>query len=147
MTRKRRVPAVESAVPTGPFPKDSAEPKRGLDAGVHLLDRQILDCNLMPVATVSDIELEGVAVNTDIDPRRPAPTIAALLDGPILRTRIFGGRPPDSELQGVRWTDVTHVGSAITIRVPGEQLDITWRERWIRDRIIARIPGGRHDPE
>ncbi len=64
----------------------------------------------------------------------------------MLGTRIFGGRPPSSRLIRIPWKDVADVGVAIKLGVSGENLDAGWVERWIRDKIIARIPGGRHDP-
>ena len=70
----------------------------------------------------------------------------ALLTGPVLGTRIFGGRPPSSRLIRIPWKDVAGVGVVVTLGVRGEELDAGWVERWIRDMIISRIPGGRHDP-
>jgi hypothetical protein len=42
---------------------------------------------------------------------------------------------------------VFEVGVVVRLAVDGETLTVTWAERWVRDRIIARIPGGSHDPE
>ena len=72
--------------------------------------------------------------------------LTALLTGPVLGTRIFGGRPPSSRLIRIPWKDVADVGVVVRLGVSGEGLDADWVERWIRDKIIARIPGGRHDP-
>lgn len=66
--------------------------------------------------------------------------------GPVLGTRVFGGRPPSSRLIRVPWKDVADVGIVISLGVRGGSLDADWVERWVRDKIIARIPGGRHDP-
>lgn len=118
-----------------------------IDAHLHLLDRQVLDCDKVPVTTVDDVEITDVELDVPITPGAPAPTITALLSGPVLGTRIFGGRPPQSRWKRIPWSDVTDVGIVISLGVDGNTLDVTWTERWVRDRIIARIPGGRHDPE
>jgi hypothetical protein len=130
---------------TQPIPEDLAE--RMLDAQLHLLDRQVIDAQGIPITTVDDVELADVPYQQDIPPGTPAPEICALLSGPVLGTRIFGGRPPASRLQRIEWSDISRVGVTITLTVGRETLDLTWTESWVRDRIIGRIPGGRHDPD
>jgi sporulation protein YlmC with PRC-barrel domain len=119
---------------------------RVLDAQLHLLDRQVLDTDGVPVTTVDDLEISGPDQDLPIPHGSPPPVILALLTGPVLGTRIFGGRPPSSRLIRIPWQDVADVGIVIRLGVRGTGLDASWVERWIRDRIIARIPGGRHDP-
>lgn len=119
---------------------------RTLDAQLHLMDRQVLDHDGVPVTTVDDLELSGPAVDEEIPPGIPAPVLTALLTGPVLGTRIFGGRPPSARLIRIPWKDVAAVDVVLTLGVSGENLDAGWVERWIRDKIIARIPGGRRDP-
>ncbi|HEY8701192.1 MAG TPA: hypothetical protein VIM08_09595 [Arthrobacter sp.] len=119
---------------------------RTLDAQLHLLDRQALDKDGIPVTTVDDLELSAPEAETEIPEGTPAPVITALLTGPVLGTRIFGGRPPSSRLIRIPWKDVADVGVVIKLGVSGDSLDADWVERWIRNKIIARIPGGRHDP-
>jgi hypothetical protein len=125
------------------------EPRAGriLDAELHLLDRQILDVDGTPVCTVDDLELSGIEFDVPIDRGTPAPTIESLLSGPVLATRIFGGRPPSSRWDRIPWHSVSDVGVVVSLGVREETLDVTWIERWLRDRVIRRIPGGRHDPE
>ena len=84
---------------------------------------------------------------TTSPPGAAAPELIALLSGPVLGTRIFGGRPPASRLQRIAWSAVFEVGVVIRLAVKGDTLDATWAERWVRDHIIVRIPGGRHDPD
>jgi sporulation protein YlmC with PRC-barrel domain len=129
--------------PLAPVPPT---PGRTLDAQLHLLDRQALDNDGVPVTTVDDLELSGPDPETEIPEGTAAPVITALLTGPVLGTRIFGGRPPSSRLIRIPWKDVADVGVVIKLGVSGDSLDADWVERWIRDKIIARIPGGRHDP-
>jgi hypothetical protein len=119
---------------------------RLLDAQLHLLDRQVIDVHGVPITTVDDLELSDVPFSTEIPPETPAPVVTALLSGPVLATRIFGGRPPSSRLQRTPWEAVYDVGVTITLAVGGETLDVTWTESWVREHIIGRIPGGRHDP-
>jgi sporulation protein YlmC with PRC-barrel domain len=129
--------------PLAPVPPTAG---RTLDPQLHLMDRQVLDNDGVPVTTVDDLELSGPDLDTDLEPGTPAPVLTALLTGPVLGTRIFGGRPPSSRLIRIPWQDVADVGVVIRLGVSGENLDAGWVERWVRDKIIARIPGGRHDP-
>ncbi len=118
-----------------------------LDAELNLLDRQVLDVDEVPVTVVDDLELSDVPWGEPIPPGTPAPVITALLSGPVLGTRIFGGRPPASRLHRIAWRHVADVGIVVRLGIRGGELDVTWVERWVRDHIIAHIPGGRHDPE
>jgi hypothetical protein len=117
---------------------------RLLDAHLHLLDRQVIDVHGIPITAVDDLELSEMPVGEDLPLDQPAPVVVALLSGPVLGTRIFGGRPPQSRLHRTPWGVVYEIGVAIRLSVGGETLDVTWKERWVRDRIIGRIPGGRH---
>ena len=120
---------------------------RLLDARLHLLDRQVIDVHGVPITIAEDLELSDVPFGEEIPPGTPAPVITALLSGPVLATRVFGGRPPSSRLHRTPWDAVFDVGVIITLAVGGETLDVTWTERWVRDKVIGRIPGGRHDPD
>lgn len=113
-----------------------------LDAQLHLLDRQILDRADVPITTVDDIELSDPPPGSG-----SSPVIAALLTGPVLGTRIFGGRPPASRWERIPWRDVAEVGIVVRLGIEGAGLSANWTERWVRDHIIGRIPGGRHDPD
>lgn len=118
--------------------------RRVIDARLHLLDRQVLDLDGAPVTTVDDLEIRGA--DGDVVPGQPA-HVAAILTGPVLLTRVLGGTPPPSRWQRVAWSDVGHLGVTIDLTVRGDTLDLDWVERWVRDHVIGRIPGGRHDPE
>jgi hypothetical protein len=54
---------------------------------------------------------------------------------------------PRSRWDRIPWEDVTRLGTVVELNVHADDLDATWLERWFRDQIIARIPGGRHAPE
>ena len=122
-------------------------PGRYLDAEFQILDRQLIDSDGVPVVAVDDLEVSEVPWNADLPRGTEAPIIENLLSGPVLGTRIFGGRPPSSRLERIPWHDVREVGTAVRLGVRGDSLDTTWVERWVRDKVIGRIPGGRHDPE
>lgn len=119
---------------------------RVLDAGLDLLDRQILDPDGVPVSTVDDLEFTTPEDLGHLDPEKP-PVISNLLTGPILMTRIFGGRLPDSRFIRIPWRVVSDAGTVVTLGVAADSLDASWSERWMREHVIGRIPGGRHDPE
>lgn len=121
--------------------------RRVFDAQLHLLDRQVLDADGVPVTAVDDLELSDVPFDTDLARGAPAPVIVSLLSGPVLGTRIFGGRPPASRWHRIPWSAIAELGIVVALNAKGDDLDVTWPERWVRDHIIARIPGGRHDPE
>jgi hypothetical protein len=130
-------------------PRDLARPPavaaRVVDAELDLLDRQVLDRDGVPTTTVDDLELSDIPDPEHLDPDAP-PELTALLTGPVLATRVFGGRPPDSRFERIPWEDVNGVGVVLRLGVAADSLDLTWVERWVRDKVIARIPGGRHDP-
>ena len=161
MTRTRTGPRDAACIP------EPQQPGRVLDARLHLLDRQVLDVEGMPVCTLDDLELDVVAGSRP-DPgpaRNPGPAqgqgsgenlpvdgsvhvvITELLTGPVLGTRVFGGRPPVSRWHRLPWSHVTDISSAVHLGVSGSRFDATWLERWVRNHIIGRIPGGNHDPE
>jgi hypothetical protein len=127
------------------LPPDEHPPGLVLDARLHLLDRQVLDVDGVPVCTVDDLEVHGVD-GSDLPDGTQAAVVTSLLSGAVLATRVFGGRPPSSRWHRIRWTHVADVGTTVALGVRGDPLDVTWTERWVRDRVIGRLPGGRHDP-
>ena len=120
---------------------------RYLDAHLHLLDRQVLDVHGVPVAVVDDFELSEIPAGQEIPPDTPPPVITALLSGPTLATRIFGGRPPESRMLRTPWVAIREIGVVIKLSVGRDTQDLFWTERWVRDHVIGRIPGGRHAPK
>ena len=130
-----------------PTPPDTAtDAPRLFDARLHLLDRQVLDRDALPVTTVDDIALSDIPAGP-LPEDIPAPTITALLSGAFRFTRIFGGRPPMSRLDRIPWMVVAEIGIAIRLRSARDTLEVGWLERWVAQHVIGRIPGGRHDPE
>lgn len=136
LPRRDRTVEPGERLPTPPVPAGLV-----LDARLHLLDRQVIDADGEPVAVLDDLELEPM-------PGHPENLVGTnLLSGPVLATRIFGGRPPRGRLHRIRWSHVTEVGGVVHLGVHGDGLDVLWVERWLREHVIGRIPGGRHDPQ
>ena len=119
---------------------------RGVDAQLYLLDRQMIDRDGVPVSTVDDVELAGVELGEPIDHSTP-PTVSALLVGAAVLPRIFGGHMPRSRWDRIPWDVVTRLDTTVELNVQADDLDATWLERWFREVIVARIPGGRDAPE
>jgi hypothetical protein len=118
-----------------------------LDARLHLLDRQLIDDNGDPAGIVDDLELSGVEFDKEIADGADAPQVRSLLSGHVVATRIFGGAPPRSRLQAIPWDLVASVRVVVTLKPTDVVLDSGWMERWLCDRIIKHIPGGRHASE
>lgn len=118
-----------------------------VDARLHLLDRQVLDDDGAPVGIVDDLELDGVEADVDITPGAPPPRVTAILSGQVVMTRILGGAPPRSMLHEIPWKLVASVGVTVRLTAAALPPDADWVEHWLRDHIVARIPGGRHAAE
>jgi hypothetical protein len=118
---------------------------RTLDARLHLLSRQVLDVDGEPVSTLDDLELVGPH-DGDVVPGQEA-RVRAIVCWPVLVTRVLGGHPPRSRRAEISWDDVGHLGTAVELQVAQDDLDAVWAERWVRDHVVARLPGGSHDPE
>jgi hypothetical protein len=118
-----------------------------LDARLHLLDRQLLDHDDNPVGIVDDLELSGIEVDRDIATDAEAPRVTSLLSGHVVATRILGGQPPLSRLQTIPWRLVASIGVVVRMKPTDLVIDADWMERWLCDRIIKHIPGGRHAAE
>ncbi|MFG2166183.1 hypothetical protein [Micromonospora chersina] len=117
--------------------------------GFDLLDRQILDRDGEPVGKVDDVEL---ALGED-----GTPYVAALLVGQqALGDRIGGGfgrwlagtarrLAPDPSRGPIRipYDLVAELNSAVNLSVSRELLPDPPLETWLRDHLIARIPGAR----
>jgi hypothetical protein len=106
----------------------------------------MLDREDVPVSTVDDIELSGITMGEPINHQEP-PYVSAILVGASILPRIFGGGIPRSRWDRIEWNHVTRLGTVITLDDQADELDAGWLERWICDRLIARIPGGSHVPE
>jgi sporulation protein YlmC with PRC-barrel domain len=123
---------------------------RKIDAGLELLDRQMLDREGRMAGNVDDLELlwrsgEG------------PPRVSAILAGPGALARRLGGRVGravaatherlrDRDLEGPARIDfgvVSVIGSDVRLTVDRDALGTMRFEAWTRDRVITRIPGAR----
>jgi len=120
------------------LPQHPAHDGRLIDANLHLLDRQLLDRDGRPILAIGDLRIERRDDGRHV--------VTQLLLGFGLTARFFGAHRPVSDADGVPWSSVTEVGSAITTNLARDDVPALWVERWWRDRVIAPIPGGRHDP-
>ncbi len=124
-----------------------------MDAGLDLLDREVLDVDGNPVGKVDDVDL------TDPDDGAP-PAIAALLLGPAAYGRRLGGRVGDwicragTRLAGtdepirIPMEMVADLGVSVTLSVSLDDLQRPARvERWLREHFIGRIPGAHRASE
>jgi hypothetical protein len=126
---------------------------RTVDAGLSLLDRQLIDVDERFAGTVDDLELTV--------PDEGAPYVTAILAGPGSLSRRIGGRlgswiesvqkrlhpSSDPGPASISWGVVTEVGSAIRLSVPRSALEVDRFESWVREHVIGRIPGSGHAPE
>lgn len=120
---------------------------RTIDGYLELLDRQILDNDGRMVGKVDDVELE------QRDDGRIY--VTALLSGPgALGPRLGGGlgtivTSSWSRLSGrseparVEWSQVASVETAIRLAVGRTTVALDGFETWMRDRVIAAIPGSK----
>jgi len=118
-----------------------------VDARLHLLDRQLLDDEDSPAGIVDDLVLSGVELDKDIPEGTEAPQLTSLLSGHVVATRMFGGGPPRSRLQGIPRSLVDSIHVVVKLKPTDMVFDAGWMERWLCDRVIKHIPGGRHAAE
>jgi hypothetical protein len=122
-----------------------------LDAGLALLDRQILDCEGRPIAKVDDLE-----VAFDSGGR---PYIAAILCGPGAAGPRIGGRIGHSIVAvwrrlhpaanphpaAIPMNAVARIDSAVHLSVAADRTTVRALDQWAAEHIIDRIPGAGHD--
>jgi sporulation protein YlmC with PRC-barrel domain len=117
-----------------------------MELGQALLDQQVTD---------RKGELMGKVDGVIVELRKATPPrLAALLIGGgtaaervhpgwarwLLRWR-RGWGPPDDEPLEVPWSKVLKIGVDVKVDLEAERTSALAWERWIRDRIINRIPG------
>jgi sporulation protein YlmC with PRC-barrel domain len=113
-----------------------------------LVMRDIVDCQLLDSNGERVTKVAGVEAELREGGR---PVVRALLVGPEPLARRTGpriGRLVDRITSGKRevripWEHVLDVGPDVDLDVPGSATGATRAEDWVRDKIIARIPGSR----
>ncbi len=124
-----------------------------IDAGLMLLDRQLIDADGMLAGKVDDLELtfpEGGG----------PPVVTAILAGPgALAGRLAGRlghlvevvaarlRHPEETPGRISFGLVKRIDSAVRLSAQRAELDTDRVESLVRDYVIRRIPGGDHAPE
>jgi len=126
-------------------------PAGTIDAHLELLDRQILDNEGRMIGKVDDLEI------AERDDGRIY--VTALLSGPGALGPRFGGglgtivTSTWSRLSGrteparVEWSQVATVATAIRLSVGRTTVALDGFETWMRDRVVAAIPGSKVLPE
>ena len=127
---------------------------RRLWAGLQLLDRQMVDRDGRMAGCVDDLELTSRSGGDDL-------YVTAILSGPgalaqrMGRTR-FGAwlrrshalvAPVDGDPARIDFVRVVDIASHVTLSVDHDELASASAERWVRDHVIAHIPGSGHAPE
>jgi sporulation protein YlmC with PRC-barrel domain len=122
---------------------------RVLLAGLHLLDRQLIDRDGRLAGKVDDLELTLDDTTGDL-------RVTAILTGhgSLLR-RLGSSRLADwmearqhaehGEHSRIPFDRVSEIGSAIHVGLRHEELATFDTERWIRDHVTSHIPGNRHE--
>ena len=127
---------------------------RVLEAGLHLLDRQLIDSNGRLAGKVDDLELE-------VPGGGGPPVVTAILAGPGALSRRIGGRlgawleaaanrlrdGDDRRPARVSFGVVKRIESAVDLSVPKAELETNRLETWTRDHLIGHLPGAGHAPE
>ena len=127
---------------------------RKLEAGLHLLDRQLIDTDGRLAGKVDDLELEFPSGGGP-------PTVTAILAGPGALSRRIGGRfgawleavanrlrdGDDQHPARVSFAVVKRIGSAIDLSVPKRELETDRLEAWTRDHLIGKLPGASDAPD
>jgi sporulation protein YlmC with PRC-barrel domain len=127
---------------------------RVLEAGLHLLDRQLIDSDGRLAGKVDDLELE-------LPEGGGPPVVTAILSGPGALSRRIGGRAgawleavanrlrdgDDRRPARVSFGVVKRIESAVDLSVAKADLESNRLEVWTRDHLIGHLPGAGDAPE
>jgi sporulation protein YlmC with PRC-barrel domain len=127
---------------------------RTLEAGLQLLDRQLIDKDGRLAGKVDDLELE-------LPEGGGPPVVTAILSGPGALSRRVGGRlgawleavanrlreGDERRPARVSFGLVKRIGSAVDLSVAKSELETNRLEAWTRDHLIDRLPGAGDAPE
>ena len=126
---------------------------RPFDLKLRLLDRQVVDPDDALLCKVDDVEFERADDGSY--------HVSALLFGPLALGRRLPGRlgrwtvavarrlspQHDPQPRRIPFARVTGLGSSVTVDRSRDQLDFPALEAWVRDHVVDRLPGSRHESE
>jgi hypothetical protein len=127
------------------------EPGRVLFADLHLLDRQLVDRDERLCGKIDDLELTETSDGGLF--------VSAIVTGPgalwrRLHRRTLGDwvrslvpilGPGDGDAGRIPFGRVIDVGDHVSLAVDRSELATDFGERWVREHVISKIPGSRHD--
>ena len=127
---------------------------RRLWAGLHLLDRQLVDREGRMAGMVDDLELDYSEDDGQL-------YVTAILSGPGALANRFGRNtfgewmrwfhaiisPGEHDPARISLHDVQDLGNHITLAADADDLGTASAERWFRDHVVAHIPGSGHADE
>ena len=122
-----------------------------IDGYLELLDRQLLDHEGRMLGKVDDVELEeragGRLVVTGLltGPGALGPRLGGALGTVVTSTWArLSSRPGPAR---VDWSQVSSIDSAVHLAVDRTTVAVDGFEDWVRDRVIAAIPGSGVKPQ
>jgi sporulation protein YlmC with PRC-barrel domain len=124
---------------------------RQYDAVLSLLDRQVVDPDGGALAKIDDIELEP-GENGELwvsailsGPAALGPRIGGVLGRVMvgISTRLTGGAAP----LRIPFSTVTEIGATVRVGIRDTDLRRESLEGWLREHVIAKIPGATDAPE
>jgi hypothetical protein len=122
---------------------------RSLWAALHLLDRQVLDRDALPVAKVDDLDFapsaepDGLPILTDIlcgqaaHAQRFHPRVARALE--LLR-RVIEPVPEPGPAR-IPWVHVGDVDTAVHLSADRHEFAVTVFDTWLAREVLSRVPG------
>lgn len=135
---------------------------RTIDAGLRLLDRQLIDPDGLLCGKVDDLELAPAEGEAAAEGEPPTLYVTAILAGPGALAGRLGGRlghvvervsarlreSPEDRPARVPFGVVKRIeGTAVDLWVPKEDLETSRLDDWTRDHVIDKLPGAEHAPE
>jgi sporulation protein YlmC with PRC-barrel domain len=112
-----------------------------MELGREVLDQQVIDARGIHMGKV-----DGVILSLGDGPARVS---ALVIGGTTLLWRIHAGlarwverrRGGQGHVDRIPWDQVMKIGVDIKVNFEAERSPALHWERWVRDRIIGRIPG------
>jgi sporulation protein YlmC with PRC-barrel domain len=126
---------------------------RSLQAGLSLLDRQLVDRDGKLCGKVDDLELTPLEGSNDL-------YVSAVLTGPgALHTRhgwtgagrwlrkLVRSQDPERDRGRIPFGRVTSIDNHVALSSTADELATDDTERWVRDHIVRHIPGSNVDAD